>query len=364
MVPTSKLRIAFTKDWLTSYGGSEEQLYQLHLLYPDAPIFTTVYDERRLPQFAGADIRTMRVPAFMRKGRRFEKLAPFMPRYFRSLDMSEFDVVVSVTSGFAKGIRTGSKTKHICICNTPLRIAWKFGGDDRGLASRILGRMLRRFDYESSKDVDLFLANSHNVAARIKQVYGRDSKVVYPPVNTQRYVSPRATKTTGFVTISRLVAYKRIDIAVEACTALHLPLIVAGEGPEKERLQAMAGPTITFAGFVDEVKKVQLCSEAKAFIFAADEDFGIAPVEAMAAGCPVIAYRSGGALETVRDGVSGTFFAEQTAASLQEALRNFSETDYKKEKIVAHAALFDVRHFIDSIQKEISNALSPGFNRL
>lgn len=333
-------------------------------MYPDAPIFTTVYDEKRLPQFKGADIRTMRVPAFMRKGRRFEKLAPFMPRYFRSLNMAEFDVVVSVTSGFAKGIRTGETTQHICICNTPLRIAWKFGGDDRGLASRILGRLLRRFDYESSKDVDLFLANSHNVAARIKQVYGRDSKVVYPPVHTQQYAISGVAKTANFVTISRLVAYKRIDIAVEACTALNLPLIVAGEGPERERLQAMAGPTITFVGFVDELEKAKLCSGARAFIFAADEDFGIAPVEAMAAGCPVIAYHSGGALETVKDGVSGAFFPEQTAESLQKALQDFSETDYKKDKIVAQAALFDVRCFTDAIQKEIHDALSPGFRRL
>ena len=264
-MPT-KPKIAFTKDWLTSYGGSEEQLYLLHKLYPAAPIYTTVYDHRRLSQFKDADIRTMRLPSALSRGRRFEKLAPLMPRYFGKLDLSSYDVVVSISSGFAKGVHTLPKTRHICICNTPLRLAWGFGGDDRGIASRWLGRALRRFDVKSSHDVDLFLANSHNVAERISQVYGRASRVLYPPVHVERFVTKRSAKPQGFITTSRLVPYKKIDLIVAACTALDVPLTVVGEGPLRAKLEKAAGPKVKFLGFVDNDQLTSLYASAAAFI--------------------------------------------------------------------------------------------------
>lgn len=364
-MPTKKtIKIAFTKDWLTSYGGSEEQLYQLHLLYPEAPIFTTIYDPERLPQFAQADVRTMKLPAALERGRRFEKLAPLMPRYFSHLDMSEFSVVVSVTSGFAKGIHTSSSTRHICICNTPLRLAWGFGGDDRGLASRVLGRMLRRFDVESSHDVDLFLANSQNVADRIKQIYHRQSKVVYPPVHVERFATKRVAHPDGFVTTSRLVPYKHIDILVEACTRLQVKLTVFGEGPLRSRLEKKAGPTIHFAGFAREKELVKAYSQARAFLFAADEDFGIAPVEAMAAGCPVIAYNAGGAKETVNPLVSGVLYGEQTVDSVVQAIQQFDHSSFTSTKIAAWARQFSAQHFNAAVSSEILAALSPNFKRL
>lgn len=362
-MPT-KPRIAFTKDWLTSYGGSEEQLFLLHKLYPKAPIYTTVYDQERLPQFASADIRTMSLPAAMRRGRRFEKLAPFMPRFFSKLDLSAYDVVVSVTSGFAKGVHTSSRTRHLCICNTPLRIAWGFGGDDRGLASRLLGLALRKFDVKSSHDVDLFLANSKNVAERILQVYKRKSKVLYPPVHIERFTTKRSSTPRGFVTASRLVPYKKVAIIVEACTRLSVPLTVFGEGPAESSLRRIAGPTVTFTGFAAPQKLVKAYATAAAFIFAADEDFGIAPVEAMAAGCPVIAYNGGGAKETVKEGLTGTFFYEQTVDSLADTITNFNPAAFDSIKIVAWVEQFSATHFVNQIDREIKAALSPHFSRL
>lgn len=367
MAPTktpSRPKIAFTKDWLTSYGGSEEQLYQLHLLYPDAPIYTTVYDSQRLPQFAKADIRTMKLPAFMQAGRRFEKLAPLMPGYFGRLDLAEYDVVVSVTSGFAKGIHTTNTTKHLCICNTPLRMAWGFGGDDRGVVGRLLGRLLRSFDVKSSHDVDLFLANSHNVAKRIAEVYKRTSRVLYPPVHVDRFDLQRAAHPKGFVTTSRLVPYKRVDILIAACNQLRIPLTVFGVGPENDRLRKLSGPTITFEGFATAKKIAETYSKSEAFLFAGEEDFGIALVEAMAAGCPVIAYKAGGALETVKDGVSGLFFPDQSKESVVAALTKYAQHGFESNKVKKWAQQFSTQNFVSAITTEIDNALSPGFTRL
>lgn len=362
-MPT-KPKIALVKDWLTSYGGSEEQLLQLHQLYPEAPIYTTVYDPKRLPQFDQAKIHTMNVPVFWQTGRRFEKLAPLMPRYFRRLDLSEYDLVISVTSGLAKGLTIKRPTKHICICNTPLRLAWGFGGDDRGLMSRLFGRLMRSADVKGSQSVDVFYANSNNVAKRIEAVYGRKSKVLYPPVHVEKFAVPAADNREGFITTSRLVPYKRVDLIVSACTELNLPLTVVGEGPERQRLEALAGPTVQFLGFVSDDRIKQLYRQAQAFIFAADEDFGIAPVEAMAAGLPVIAYQAGGALETVKPGVSGDFFADQTVQSLASVLQKFEGNKYENSAIKRYAKQFSVDIFTAGIKKAVDDALSPRFTRL
>lgn len=363
MVHTKKIKIAFIKDWLTSYGGSEEQLLQLHKLYPEAPIYTSVYDKERLPQFAKADIKTMKVPAFLAKGRNFEKLALLLPHYFKSLQLDEYDVVVSITSGFAKGIQTSAKTKHLCICNTPIRFAWDFGGDQRGLISKIVSPYFRWYDKASSRDVDVFYANSKNVAKRIKQVYGRKSEVLYPPVKVNEFSKiKRIEKSEGFVTIGRLVPYKRVDIAVEACTKLDLPLTVIGEGPELDYLKTLAGPSIKFRGFVDQAAVYQELAKAKAFIFCADEDFGIAPVEAMAAGCPVVAYKKGGALETVVEGKSGMFFEKQNSPSLIKTLREFKSFDTSTVK--RQVDKFSVSHYREQITKAIESSLKSDFSRL
>lgn len=346
------MRIALVKDWLTSYGGSEEQLWQLHLLYPDAPIYTSVYDDQRLPQFKTADIKQMPLSNWFRKGRRFEKLALLLPLYFTSLKLTGFDVVISISSGFAKAVTTDPQTVHICICNTPIRFAWGFGADNRGVISRLLAPYFRWFDRRSARKVNHFLANSANVSSRIKAVYQRQSEVLYPPVHVEKYLHlKRNPHPEGLITVGRLVNYKRVDLIIAACNQLQLPLTVIGTGPEENHLKKLAGPTVKLLGFCDISTIRQELAQAKAFVFAADEDFGIAPVESMAAGCPVIAYKRGGSLETVTH-ETGIFFNEQTVESLVAAIErlpsNWNLTAMRKQ-----AQRFSVDNFVKGITDSI-----------
>lgn len=342
------MRVALVKDWLTSYGGSEEQLWQLHLLYPEAPIYTSVYDEQRLPQFKQADIRQMPLSRWFRKGRRFEKLALLLPLYFSTLRLKDYDVVISISSGFAKAVNTDPRTVHICICNTPIRFAWGFGTDKRGLIGKITSPYFRWFDKRSARKVDHFLANSANVARRIQQVYNRESEVLYPPVHVENFIGlKRSNKPEGLITIGRLVYYKRVDLIIAACNQLKLPLTVIGTGPEEVKLRQMAGPTVTLLGFCDLTKIKHELAKAKAFVFAAEEDFGIAPVEAMAAGCPVIAYKKGGSLETVT-AETGLFFNQQSVDSLVKAIK-LMPSRWNRRNMQKQVEHFSVDSFIKGI---------------
>lgn len=348
--------IVFVKDWLTSWGGSEQQLLDLLELYPQAPIYTSVFDRERLPMFAKYDIRTMRVPGWLAKGRRFEWLAPLLPAYFNHLRLRA-DVVVSISSGFAKAAHAVSPGKHISICNTPLRFAWNFAGDNRGRLAKFLAPWFRRFDVRSSRAVDLFLANSRNVAGRIKDCYGRDSEVLYPPVHVEDYLTiKRTAKPNGWLVIGRQVPYKRTDLVVEAANKGGIPLTVIGDGPELAHLKEMAGPTVQFLGFATAEQIKEEMAKAAAFIFPADEDFGIVPVEAMAAGLPVIAYGRGGATESVADGKTGLFFKEQTADSLLEAWARFQTHKWSDAVCRSQAHKFSKQSFLTSIQKYIADA--------
>ena len=359
MAPTSaRPKVAFVKDWLTSWGGSEQQLLDLLEAYPEATVYTSVYDRERLPMFSRYDIRTMRVPAWFAKGRHFEWLAPLLPFYFSSLRI-EADVLVSISSGFAKAARVKRPGRHICICNTPLRFAWSFGGDNRGRLARILAPWFRRFDVKSSRSVDRYLANSPTVVGRIKACYGRDSEVVYPPVHVDDYLQiKRAKSVVGWLVLSRLVSYKRVDIAVEAATKADIPLTVIGDGPELSRLKEIAGPTVTFTGFASAAAIKQAMASAAAFVFPANEDFGIVPVEAMAAGLPVIAYGQGGATDSVVSGETGLFFKEQTAASLLEAWRDFQSIKWSAESCRRRAEQFSKDRFLNAMKAEIDRAWS------
>lgn len=356
MAPTKREPIIFVKDWLTSWGGSEQQLLDLLELYPQAPVYTSVYDRARLPMFAKYDIRTMAVPKWLSTGRRFEWLAPLLPAYFNRLRLNA-DVVVSVTSGFAKAAHAVSPGQHISVFNTPLRFAWNFGGDDRGRLGKLLAPWFRRFDVRSSRAVDLYLANSHNVAQRVKECYGRESEVVYPPVHCAEYLAvQRAAKPAGWLVVARLVSYKRTDLVVEAANQLGIPLTVIGDGPEATRLQALAGPSVRFLGFTDQKVILDEMSWAAAFIFPSNEDFGITPVEAMAAGLPVIAFGQGGATETVVDGETGLFFAEQTASSLISAWNLFQKKTWSADRCRQRAAEFSKEKFLTSLQRYIKQA--------
>lgn len=350
------MRVALVKDWLTSYGGSEEQLYLLHKIFPNAPIYTSVYDEKRLPQFKKAVIHELKWASWFKSGRRFEKLALVLPFYFSRLNLSDYDLVISVTSGFSKAVFTGPNTTHACICNTPIRFAWGFGNDQRGLLSGLAAPLFRWFDKWSAKRVNYFFANSKNVARRIKQIYKVESKVLYPPVHTEKFNKiKRSADPTCYVTIGRLVGYKKTDLIIEAFNELGLPLVVIGEGPEMSRLKQLAKSNVDLVGFADSDKINNLFKNAKAFVFAADEDFGIAPVEAMAAGCPVIAYAAGGALETVEPNKTGVYFKEQTVESLVKVISRYEQqAEWKKfntKTLRAKAEEYSVANFEKNIKQ-------------
>jgi glycosyltransferase involved in cell wall biosynthesis len=281
---------------------------------------------------------------------------------FEAFDFSGYDVVISSSSAEAKGVITKPYTLHINYCHTPTRYYWSDYAQYRqstgfGILSPLVRLVMpqmiekmRIWDFAAAQRVDAFVANSNYVKQRIAKYYRRDATVINPPIQADRFKAGDAERK-GFVVVSRLIPYKRIDLAVRACTEMNLPLSVIGDGSEMDRLKAMAGSTVKFLGRGDDEQVSQAYASAQAFIFTAEEDFGLTPLEAMAAGTPVIAYGKGGATETVIEGKTGTFFSEQTVESLKSALRSFSPKDYDTAAIRAHAAQYDEAVFIKNIQK-------------
>ncbi len=361
-------KVAIVHDWLTNIAGAEKVVLALHKAFPDAPIYTSVHNSDKTPEFANADIRTsflQRIPLARTKHQLFPTLRTVA---FESFDLSEYDVVISSASAEAKGVITRPETLHICYLHTPTRYYWSDYARYRqdtgfGLLSPLvrlvmpgLVEKMRLWDFAAAQRPDRFVANSTYVAQRTNKYYRRHADVIYPPVSTERFSIHQGPKR-GFVTLSRLVPYKKVDLAVQACTQLGLPLTVIGDGSEMERLKAMAGPTITFAGRLGDKEVARTIAESSAFIFCAEEDFGIVPLEAMACGVPVIAYGKGGALETVVDGKTGTFFTEQTVEALMEVLKTFDPAEYKAEEVKAHAERFNEQVFIENIQKYVVDNL-------
>lgn len=348
------MRVALVHDWLTNFGGAERVVESFHRVFPEAPIYTILYDQTRLPKnFQGMDIRTsflQKVPFAKNKHQWFLQ---FMPLAVEQFDLMEYDLVLSSSTSCAKGIITNAGTCHICYCNTPMRYAWDFYHEyigKKGLLSRgyIAWQMnrIRQWDCLSANRVDYFLANSHNVARRIKKHYRRDSHIIYPPVDTNFY-KPFGNERSFFLCAGRLVRYKRIDLAVEAFSRLRLPLWVAGDGEEYKSLKKLAGSSVKFLGKVKDSELRSLYQQCRAFVFPGEEDFGIMPLEAQACGRPVIAFGKGGALETVVEGQTGIFFDDQTIDSLKEAVKGFIkiEADFSPERIMAHANFFGKERF-------------------
>ena len=283
-------------------GGAERVIQSLHALYPNAPIYTSFVEYDNLPpEFRKMDIRVsymQNLPAFIKKYN--DKLLPLYMLAFQDFDLSEFDVVISSSYVAAKSILTTSSTCHICYCHTPMRFAWDmYAGymreDGKKIVKagvRLLLQYFRLWDVQTSNNVDYFIANSELVRRRIRKHYRRDATVIYPPAETQRF-QPSETPADYFLAVSRLVPYKRIDLAVAACNQLKLPLVVVGSGREEKRLRDMAGPTVQILGWQSDAEVARRLSEARGLIFPGEEDFGILPVEAQAAGTPVIAYGAG-----------------------------------------------------------------------
>lgn len=355
-------------DWLTNQGGAERVLWALHRAFPQAPIYTSVYDRKALPQFAGADVRT----SFLQRwplARSRHQLYPVLRTFaFESFDLSGFDVVISSCSAEAKGVVTRPDTLHVCYLHTPTRYYWSdhhryaadpgFGPLDPlvRLAMPAFIRQMRMWDLSAASRVDAFVANSSFVAHRIEKYYRRQATVIHPPIQAARF-EPGTGPGEFFLVAGRLVPYKRVDLAVRACRALDLPLVVAGAGSELDRLRALAGPRTTFAGRCGDAELSQLLRRSKALIHCAEEDFGLLPLEAMASGRPVIAYGAGGALETVVDGRTGVFFKEQTVPALATALTRFEALGFDQGELRRHAEAFDEAGFVGEIAKFVDDEL-------
>lgn len=345
-------RIAIVHDYLNQHGGAERVLEELHCLWPAAPVFTSMYDRERMPsEYRSWDIRTTWMRRLPRIHRYHQPYLPLYPLAFARLDLSGYDLVISSSSAFAKNVHPARGALHICYCHSPMRFAWTFDdyarrerlGRGASLVLRPLLRSVRLWDAAGSARVTHFVANSNAVAARIQSWYGRDAVVIHPPVRAER--APATSQATAdppyFLVVTRLVPYKRLDIVVDAFTTLGLPLYVAGAGRDRPALEARAGRNVRFLGTVTEAEKQRLYAGCRATVFPAEDDFGIAQVEAQAAGRPTIAFAAGGALETIEDGVSGVFFHEQSPAAVIDAVRRFETLQFDAERIAARARAFD-----------------------
>lgn len=350
----TSMRVAIVHYWLVSMRGGEKVVEALCDMYPEADIFTLVYDESRVSE----KIKRHKVTSsFLQKipgaVKHYQSLLPLMPFALESLDLSGYDLIISSESGPAKGIIAPPHSTHVCYCHSPMRYIWDHYHSYRanaGLASRMLlpwmAPLLRSWDVSTSMRVDRFVANSHHVRARIGKYYGRSATVIYPPVAVDDYAP--ATETGDFyLCAGQLVSYKRVDLAVRAFTKMGRNLVVIGEGKELAALKAIAGPTITFLGRAPFPVLKEKLARCKALIFPGEEDFGLIPVETMASGRPVIAFGSGGALETVVPGLSGVLFHEQTPEAIIEAVHAFEAESaaFDPAAIREHAARFSTRNF-------------------
>jgi glycosyltransferase involved in cell wall biosynthesis len=326
-------RVALVHDWLNQYGGAERVLEHLVDLFPSAPLYTSIYWREAMPDaYRNWPIRSLWMDRLPGIHRRQQLYFPLYALAFDRLNLADagYDVVVTNKSGFCHGVRTGS-TPQLCYCLSPTRYVWQFEhyaarealpGLLRLLLRPIVA-ILRRWDYRAAQRPQThFVAISREIQARIRTFYDRESEIIHPPVDIERF-QPSAEHDDYYLIVSRLVPYKRIDLAVAAFTAMGLRLLIVGEGRDRAALEAQAGPTIEFLGRVSDAELPALLAHCRAFVFPGYEDFGIAPVEAQAAGRPVIAYRAGGALDTVVEGTTGAFFDEPTPESLIAAVEAF-----------------------------------------
>ncbi len=360
------MKLAIVHDGLATFGGrggAEWVLTVLKEIYPEAPVYTTVYNEDRMPEyFRQFKIRPSFIQRFPFGKTKYKAYLPFMPAAVEQWDFSDYDVVLSCNHSVAKGIITTPKTLHLCYCYTPLRYAWDMYHEymetswKNPIARFCIPPLLtymRMWDSLSSNRVDHFIAISNYVAQRIRKYYRRESTVIYPPVDTSSFTISD-TIEPYFLIVSRLEPYKRIDLAVQAFNTLKLPLIIVGDGTEREKLTALAQSNITFLGRQPaEVVRKHL-STCRALIFPGEEDFGITPVEAQASGRPVIAYRGGGALETIAEH-TGQFFSPKTVDALVDAVKSFDVKRFESTIIQAHAKQFDITVFCRKIRQIIEH---------
>lgn len=352
-------KIAIVHDYLNQPGGAERVVGYLHEAFPEAPIYTSFYLNEAMPEiFMRMDIRTSFMQNLPGIKKHFKKYLPLYPYAMESFDLSAYDVILSSSSAWAKGIKKPKSSCHICYCHSPMRFVWmyedytkkeSFGAAVKLFLPILLDR-IKKWDLETNSRVDYFIANSKTTADRIKRFYGRDSDIIYPPVDTSVF-KPYNVKTGDYyLIVSRLNSYKKIDLAVSAFNKLGVPLYVIGFGPDENRLKSMAGTNIKFLGKLGDAEIIKYYSECRALILPGVEDFGLTPVEAQACGRPVLAFRGGGALETVVEGESGLFFDKQTEESLIDTIKMFERSHFDSDIIRQNALRYDKEVFKDKIR--------------
>jgi glycosyltransferase involved in cell wall biosynthesis len=363
------LRPALVHDFLLDLRGAERVFLELCAMWPDAPIFTAVYDERGTEgRFAGRTVRTSFLQRLRPSARNFRVLLPLYPAAIESLDLSDFDLVVSSSSAWAHGVRCRERSVHVSYCHNPFRYAWN--ERDQSLARLnnpaakvVLRHALarwRHWDLRVANRTDRYIANSFSTQARIRQYFGRSANVVYPPVETERFSPGRVGDY--YAIVSELMPHKRIDLAISAFNRLRLPLVIVGDGPDSRRLRRLAGPTVKLTGRVSDSGVAEVLRGARALIMTSVEEFGIAAVECQAAGRPVIARRAGGALETVLDGVTGCFWSGG-ADELAQAVLEFDDAAIDPAACTSNAARFSRREFRAGLLAEINAARAKGETR-
>jgi glycosyltransferase involved in cell wall biosynthesis len=361
-------RVAIVHDWIYG-GGAERVVLELHRMFPGAPIYTSYCSDEWRRRLDG------KVVTGYLQNWPFNKLRKFLPVlrifWFMSLKLDNYDLVISSAgNGEAKSVRVRPGATHVCYCHSPTHFYWRhyaqylrepgFGifNPLARIGLRVLVGPLRWWDKRSAGFPGHFIANSSHIQSDIKRYYGRESAVVYPPVDIERFQAPEPESRYGFVAVGRQVPYKRLDIIVKACSKLNLPLAVLGNGPEHARLKKLAGPSVSFIKKPDDTEVARYMKHAQAFIFAAHEDFGITPIEAMAAGTPVIAYRAGGALDYVQPGTTGEFFGDQSVKSLMLALKDFDASRYDHAAIARHSAQYSVQEFQQGMIRQLTAAIA------
>lgn len=359
------MRVAFVHDYLTQLGGAERVLAEMHQLYPDAPLYTSLYDRRAMGAlFEGIDVRTSWLQRIPGAARRFRAMLPLYPQAFESLDLRGFDLVISSTTSFAKGVLVPPDALHVCYMNTPTRFLWypqEYAFEIVPALARPALRAalprLRRWDYSAAQRPHHIIANSNNVAARIRACYHRESDVAPCPVGLADF-APGDVHEDYYLVVARLLPYKRVGLAIEACAAIGASLVIIGTGPDERRLRRVAGEHVRFAGHVDDAQRRELFARARAVIVPGVEDYGLVALEAAASGRPVVAFAAGGSLETVVEGQTGSFFREATPDALAAALRSLDPEAFSRTRLVEHARKFSPERFRERLRELIDGYLA------
>ena len=346
-------KIALVHDYFIQMGGAERVAIAMHDSFPSAPLYTTVALQHRLPaRLRAADIRTSPMQHLPGIEQRFRQYFMLYPLAVERFDLSEYDLIFSSSSGYAKGVRRRSNAIHVCYCHTPMRWVWRY--DDYMARERVGGVTrsalpffmwgLKKWDLRAAQQPNYYIANSQLVAQRIKQIYGREAVVIPPPIDVDRF-EPAEDIDDYYLVLSRLIPYKRIDLAIEACKRLNRRLLIIGDGPDRARLEKLAGPKTEFLGRQPDGRINHYASRCRALLFPGEEDFGMVPLEVNAAGRPVIAFRGGGAVETVVEGLTGVFFDRAETNSVVEAIEEFESKRWQPIELRVHAEKFDSRVF-------------------